>query len=179
VKQRWLWFGLAVALFTAIGTTLVYMAEPVPDPNTTRVDGPVVGDAILNTTLPGLDDKPQSIGQWRGKVLVVNFWAAWCPPCRDEIPDFIHLQEQYRAQGVQFVGIAVDDKAPVVAYVREMGINYPILISLDAMDLARRAGNNKNALPYTLLINRSGQVISAQFGALAPGKLEKQLQSML
>jgi thiol-disulfide isomerase/thioredoxin len=179
LSRRWLWAGLVVVVFGVIGTTLVYMAEPVPDPNSAQVDAVAVGDAVLNATLPGLDDTPQTIGQWRGKVLVVNFWAAWCPPCREEIPDFIRLQEQYRAQGVQFVGIAVDDKAPVVAYAKEMAINYPILISLDAMDLARRAGNNKNALPYTLLIDRSGHVISAQFGAVAPGKLEKQLKSML
>jgi thiol-disulfide isomerase/thioredoxin len=155
------------------------MAEPVPDEKTVQVDPDVVGAAVMGTTLPGLDDAPQAMSQWRGKVIVVNFWATWCPPCREEIPDFIRLQEQYRAQGVQFIGIAVEDKAPVVVYAREMGINYPVLVSFDAMDLARIAGNAKDVLPYTVLIDRSGRAISGHYGLVAPAKLEKQLQSLL
>jgi thiol-disulfide isomerase/thioredoxin len=81
--------------------------------------------ALLLSPMPDLDKRSQTLAQYRGKVLVVNFWATWCPPCREEIPHFIEMQHKLADKGVQFVGIALDDPTQVASYVREMNINYP------------------------------------------------------
>ena len=73
-------------------------------------DPEVDGRTLLAAKLMGIDDKLQPFEQWRGKVLVVNFWATWCTPCREEIPGFIKFQDSSRANGVQFVGVAIDQK---------------------------------------------------------------------
>lgn len=128
----------------------------------------------------GLDDQPQTLEQWRGKVLVVNFWATWCAPCREEIPGFIKFQDQFGARGVQFVGLAIDQKERVGPYARDIGINYPVLVGgLDTMDFARQTGNSRGVLPFTLVIDRSGKVVTTEIGVLRPEKLESLLKPLL
>ncbi|WP_333845312.1 TlpA family protein disulfide reductase [Pelomicrobium sp.] len=126
------------------------------------------GEALLEASFEDLNGKRVSLSQFRGQVLVVNFWATWCAPCREEIPEFIEVQAQLRERGVTFVGIAVDRKEPVTAFSRELGINYPILIgSLDALALAQRAGNRLQALPFTVILDRSGQAAKVHLGRLS------------
>lgn len=138
------------------------------------------GKLMLAARLPGLDGKPQSMDQWRGSVLVVNFWATWCTPCREEIPAFIKLQDQYRERGVVFVGIAVDQKDKVDSYAREFGINYPVLVGgLETMELARQAGNTKSVLPFTLVLDRNARAVSSDIGAIKPERLEATLKRLL
>src|SRR5687767_5345616 len=97
---------------------------------------------IAEVTLPDLDGVPQALAQWRGKVVVVNFWATWCAPCREEIPLLVKLQARHRDRGLQLVGIAIDRPDKVRPYAKEMGMNFPILIgNLEAVDLAKVLGN--------------------------------------
>ncbi len=129
-------------------------------------------DAMFNARLPDLAGVRQPIAQWRGKVLVVNFWATWCPPCRTEIPEFIQLQKQYDSQGLQFIGIALDEKAKIQSFVDEVGINYPILVGdLEAVALAQASGNRMGGLPYTIIIDQKGKVIATELGGLSKEKL--------
>ncbi|MDR3391465.1 MAG: TlpA disulfide reductase family protein [Sulfuriferula sp.] len=129
-------------------------------------------DPIFNTRLPDLAGVSQPIAQWRGKVLVINFWATWCPPCRQEIPEFIQLQKQYGAQGLQFIGIALDEKAKIQSYVDEAGINYPVLVGdLEAVALSQTSGNRLGGLPYTVIIDRNGKIIATEVGGLTGPKL--------
>jgi thiol-disulfide isomerase/thioredoxin len=103
-------------------------------------------------SLPDLDGKEQALGQWKGKVLIVNFWATWCVPCREEMPEFVKLQKEFGDRGVQFVGIAVDDPAKVRQFAAELGLNYPALIGgYGAIELSKSLGNRVGALPYTLV----------------------------
>lgn len=135
---------------------------------------------MLAAQLPGLDGKRQSMTQWRGRVLVVNFWATWCAPCREEIPTFIKLQDQYRERGVVFVGIAVDQKDKVDSYAREFGINYPVLIGgLESMELAHQVGDTKSVLPFTLVLDRNGRAVSSEIGAIKSERLEATLGRLL
>ena len=146
-----------------------------------RAPDPVAaGQMVMAARLMGLDDRLQPVEQWRGKVLVINFWATWCAPCREEIPVFIKFQDQYQARGVQFVGIAIDQKERVAPYARDIGINYPVLVGgIETMDFARQVGNRAGVLPFTLVIDRSGTVVTSVAGVLKPEKLENLLQPLL
>jgi thiol-disulfide isomerase/thioredoxin len=130
------------------------------------------GPALLGITLPDLDGKPQTLSQWKGKVLVVNFWATWCEPCKKEIPDFVKVQAKYGTKGVQFVGVSIDELGKVKSFARELGINYPLLIgSYDTVEISKEAGNPVSALPFTAVLDRSGKVVSAKLGDLDEAKL--------
>jgi len=141
---------------------------------------PEAARLILGVTLDDLDGKGQPLSQWRGKVLVVNFWATWCPPCLEEIPAFVQLQSKYGAKGIQFVGIAVDDKPKVAEFSKRVGINYPILIGgLDAIELSRKSGNRLGGLPYTVIIDRNGNLANVESGKLTLAALEDRIKSLL
>ena len=149
----------------------------------TGADKAPAGDALaeLRTTgFPDLEKRPQTIDQWQGKVLVVNFWATWCAPCREEIPLFVKLQDKYRNRGLQFVGIAVDQPEKVKPYAAELGMNFPVLLgSVDTIELTRKLGNRAGVLPYTLVIDRTGKVVSSEIGVAREAKLEPLLVSLL
>ncbi len=129
---------------------------------------------------PDLDGRQRLSTEWREQVLVLNFWATWCPPCRKETPMFVDLQTQYQADQVQFVGIAVDDPEQVRAFADTYSINYPVLLGdLTAMTLARELGNRFEALPYTLVAAPGGSIVFRQQGEVHRATLEPVLQQIL
>lgn len=121
-------------------------------------------------SLPDLSGQRHAMVDWKDRVLMVNFWASWCEPCRREIPAFIALQEQYRADGLQVVGVALDDAAEIARFLQAAGIdsNYPQLLAPgeDGIDLAIAWGNAVGVLPYTVFVDRSGHVVHAHYGEL-------------
>ena len=140
-----------------------------PDPGAAN---PAAVRALLASPLPDLNGRKQALESWRGRVLVLNFWATWCAPCREEIPEFVRMQERYGPQGLQFVGIAIDVPDQVSAFAREFGINYPLLVGgLETLALMREAGNRAGVLPYTLVLDRQGNVVSRHPGGLNEAKL--------
>ena len=142
-------------------------------------DAAADGRTLLAAKLMGIDDQVQPFEQWRGKVLVVNFWATWCTPCREEIPGFIKFQDSHRADGVQFVGVAIDQKQRVEPYARDMGINYPLLVGgAETLEFARQLGNHHGVLPFTLVVDRAGKVRAREIGILRPEKLETLLKPL-
>jgi len=135
---------------------------------------------LLEASLPDPAGQVQRLAQWQGKVVVFNFWATWCAPCREEIPALIQVQKQLAPKGVQVVGIAIDQPDKVRTYAAEMGINYPIVVGeLEAMDLARAAGNEVGGLPFTLVVDRAGNAAGTVTGRVTADKLFSLLQPLL
>lgn len=137
-------------------------------------------EALMAARLVDLDGRQQPLEQWRGKVLVVNFWATWCAPCREEIPAFIRLQDKYRSRGLQFVGIAIDRREKVQEFAREFGMNYPVLLGgIDTVEISRQAGNRIGVLPFTLVLDRSGQIVGRELGEAKEAKLDALIRPLL
>ncbi|WP_426992824.1 TlpA family protein disulfide reductase [Methylomonas sp. CM2] len=131
-------------------------------------------------TLPDLDDKPQALSQWRGDIVIVNFWATWCPPCLKEMPEFVKIQQEFGGRGVRFVGVAIEDKAPVLEYLQRRPVNYPILIGGDnGIALAHQLGNVINTVPFTVIIDRQGRIVHRQLGELTRTQALEVLEGML
>ncbi|MFZ5573981.1 MAG: TlpA family protein disulfide reductase [Pseudomonadota bacterium] len=126
---------------------------------------------------PDVTGQPQAMNQWRGRVVVLNFWASWCAPCREEMPDFAGLRDEYHAKGVEFVGIAIDSPGRVASFLRDYPVSYPILIGEGAAtNLAERLGNPSGALPYTIVLDRDGRVVMHHLGRLHRGALDAVLR---
>lgn len=117
--------------------------------------------------LPDVNGVEHDIREWDGQVLVINFWATWCPPCLKEIPEFIELQKELGERGLQFIGVAIDEPDKVKAFIEEYGINYPILVSEEKGTLiAANYGNDLEVVPYTAFVNRAGQIVHTHSGAM-------------
>ena len=170
-RRGWLVGGIALAALALGAGTAWYHSRP-----TATTDGA----AILGLVLPDADDRQQAMAQWRGKVLVVNFWATWCAPCREEMPQFVRMQSRDAGKGVQFVGIAVDDAAKVRDFAREIGLNYPSLIGgFGAIELSKSLGNQLSALPFTVVLDRDGRVALSHLGPLKSADLDHLLGRLL
>lgn len=135
---------------------------------------------MLALTLPDAAGHDVSLAQWRGELLIVNFWATWCGPCREEMPEFVRLQAEFGAKGLQFVGIAVDDADKVRQFATEIGLNYPALIGgYGAMELSRTVGNRVMALPFTVIVDRSGGIAHTQLGPINSGQLRGIIRQLI
>lgn len=131
-------------------------------------------------SLPDLNDTLRNSHEWDGKVVILNFWATWCPPCISETPMFVEMQEQYGAAGLQFVGIAIDSKDKVQDFVDTYGVNYPTLIGEDeAIAIAKAYGNRYGALPYTVVIDRRGQINFTRRGEMTREMVENAISHLL
>ena len=136
--------------------------------------------ALFSLSLPDISGQQQSLSQWRGKVVVVNFWATWCAPCREEMPEFVRAQREFGPRGLQFVGIAVDEPDKVAQFAKELELNYPALMGgYGAVELSKTLGNQLGALPFTVVIDRTGTVARTQLGPFTAGKLRATIGNLL
>lgn len=130
--------------------------------------------------LPDLDGNKQSLSQWQGKVLLVNFWATWCPPCREEIPVFLSLRKKFSSDGFEVVGISIDDANKVKQYRRSMQIDYPLLDGEQSgMPLMVSLGNPTGGLPFSVLYDRKGDVVQIKTGAYGHQELQDLIEKLL
>jgi thiol-disulfide isomerase/thioredoxin len=112
------------------------------------------------------------------KVVVLNFWATWCPPCREETPLFVELQDTY-GEDVQFIGIAIDDEEPVRDFADSFDVNYPILLGdIDAVGMSRSLGNRYEGLPFTVIAAPGGKIVKRHTGGLEREDLEPVLREL-
>jgi thiol-disulfide isomerase/thioredoxin len=129
-------------------------------------------------TLQSLDGKSMRLSDLRGKAVLLNFWATWCGPCKVEMPWFVELQKQYGAQGLQIVGVAMDDasKEDIAKFAKDMGVNYPILIGKESV------GDEYGgvvALPETFFIGRDGKVVDKIIGLKGKAEIEDTIKKAL
>ncbi|MFN0313744.1 MAG: TlpA disulfide reductase family protein [Burkholderiales bacterium] len=174
------WQALLIAAVAAAALSAGYFVRQGSETAAVKVPGQDSSAAVTSTRLPDIHGKQTRISDWKGKVVVVNFWATWCAPCREEIPALVRTQQKLGPKGLQVVGIALDDLARVKPFSVEMGVNYPLLIAgIDGLELVRLAGNEAGALPFTVFIDRSGRIVKAELGGVNEAKLEKLLLPLL
>ncbi|MHB9119253.1 MAG: TlpA family protein disulfide reductase [Burkholderiales bacterium] len=171
--------GASLAFALAAALTLGGCSRQEPAAPVAASAKPAIPD-IFAASFPDLDGKMQPMRQWQGKVVVLNFWASWCPPCRQEIPGFIALQDKYRERGLAFIGLAIDQKQNAQAFADEIGINYPVLLGdTRGVDLSSALGNRLGGLPFTVVFDRQGQVAATELGGVTPAALEKIVKPLL
>jgi peroxiredoxin len=121
----------------------------------------------------------QHLSQWKNKTLIVNFWATWCAPCVQEMPELSSLQSEIASRNIQIIGIGIDSAGNIAEFSTKYKITYPLYVGgLDASELSRQLGNQAGGLPFTLLVDREGRVKKTYLGRLKIGELRKDLASL-
>lgn len=162
--------ALAAGIYTGLGRS-----KEQPSASA-RIDSAQI-ERLYASRWRNAEGDEQAFEHWRGKTLVLNFWATWCPPCRDEMPGFSRLQDKYGAKGVQFVGIALDTAENVRAFSVNAPVSYPLLIGESAgTEFARKLGNPRLALPYTLVVSPDQSVRLARLGGISERELDDLLR---
>jgi thiol-disulfide isomerase/thioredoxin len=169
-------YAVVGAIAIAAGASLWLVSRP-GGPATAPAQ--VSPSALFAATFADTAGAPGSLGRYQGKIVVLNFWATWCAPCRDEMPAFTRLQGRWAGRGVQFVGISNEEAGRVERFGHDLGINYPLWVGGDEVgELARRLGNRLGALPFTVLIDRQGNVLESRVGPYSEALLESRLSRM-
>ncbi|VAW96744.1 Cytochrome c-type biogenesis protein ResA [hydrothermal vent metagenome] len=160
-------YGKSTAVFVVIAGVLalgagiglsIYLNQSSTSTQTATIKSTsLIGKQRPDFSMGDVEGEKRSISEFDGKVLIVNFWATWCPPCRREIPALIALQEKYKDKGFTIVGVALDSQQAAIDFVDPMGINYPILVGeTDGIAISQAYGNELTVLPYTVVIDRKG-----------------------
>jgi thiol-disulfide isomerase/thioredoxin len=180
-KEVMLYTAIAI-LFGGIGAYVALKKHPAPVP----VAAPVVAAAPATPTAAlfaqSMNDASganHSLARWQGKPLVVNFWAPWCAPCVQEMPELDQLATASAAQGINVIGIGIDSPSNIAEFAGKLKISYPLYVAgMGGTDLARQFGNNAGGLPYTVLIGADGKVIKTYLGKLKFDELKADLAQL-
>ena len=150
---------------------------------TNKVEAPAAvttsaNTSVFNASFPDLNGKQQPLKQWQGKVIVLNFWATWCPPCREEMPELSAMQQQYK--DIVIVGLSTDDLEKTKEFIKTAPVSYPILAGdMEAMSFSETLGDDRGILPYTVIIDTKGAVVKTFFGRINQQILEETLIPLL
>lgn len=149
-------------LIFALFSTLTIAADEMPS-----------SAPLFAATLSDLDDKPVALERYKGKPLIVNFWARWCGPCRAEIPELIAIRNAHKGK-LEVLGIGIEDKVePVREFAKAYEMDYPIFLAKEkGIPLMQALGNTKGGLPFTVFIDRNGQVVQTKLGLIKPADLD-------
>lgn len=173
MKKNRILFGGVAALFAVAGAFIGSQQTE------SRAAGSPTVSVLLTQTLPDASGKPQNLGQWKNKPLVVNFWATWCTPCVEEMPELSALQGELGPQKVQILGIGIDSAANISQFASKYQIRYPLYVAgMGGSELSRQLGNQAGGLPFTVLVGRDGQVKRTYLGRLKMNELRKDLAAL-
>jgi thiol-disulfide isomerase/thioredoxin len=137
-------------------------------------------DSLPDFRLPDLEGREIASAEWAGKVLVINYWASWCPPCVREMPTLIRAQQAHDPGHFRVVGIAIDEQDAVEHFLVDHPVNYAILMgNPDAVEMSRRLGNRMQGVPFTVIFDRGGRRVFSQVGEVSAATLDAQLAPLL
>lgn len=140
----------------------------------------IATDALFTTPFINTEGRAQNLKQYQGKIIVLNFWATWCPPCREEMPELAQLHQKYQHKNLVVLGLAVDELNLVQEFLQSSPVSYPIFVAdSPETDLSGQLGNNKSVLPYTVIINTDGKVVNTYFGRITKSLLETAINPLL
>lgn len=170
-KQTW-WVAAAVAsIALATGLSLA-----VRHYSTTGAG--MSAEAFFARTFNDLDGQPVEMARWKDRIVVVNFWATWCPPCVEEMPDLQRAHDEYADRGVTVVGLGIDSPAALQRFRDQHGLSLPLFAAGAAgSELGRTLGNPSGALPYTILVDRNGRIVRSHLGQIQPAELRRWLDA--
>jgi thiol-disulfide isomerase/thioredoxin len=163
--------AVVIALMLVIGLRLARRRQTSAMPQ-------LKSDIAPDFALQSLDGKTVHLSDFRGKAVLLNFWATWCGPCKIEMPWFVELQKEYASEGLQIVGIAMDDASPkeIADFAKEMGVNYPVLIGKEAVG---DEYGGVQFLPESFYIDRNGKVLDKAFGLKGRGEIEDDIKKIV
>ncbi|MGB0955862.1 MAG: TlpA family protein disulfide reductase [Panacagrimonas sp.] len=131
-------------------------------------------------SMPGLDGETLHLSDYRGKLVLINFWASWCTPCLAEVPLLVDMQSRYGAQGLQIIGPALDQAEPIRKMRDRLGISYPIAVGEPMVGDAMTAlGDTLGALPFSVLISQHGDILMRKYGEFKPRELQTLIEKHL
>jgi len=137
-------------------------------------------ETLFAASFPDENGQPQDLEQYAGKVVVLNFWASWCEPCREEMPELSQLHTEYKDRNLVVLGMAIEDAAAVKDFLKETKVSYPLFAAdMQGMEIASNLGNNKGVLPFTVIIKADGTVAKTYFGRVTKPLLEQTLKTLI
>jgi thiol-disulfide isomerase/thioredoxin len=162
-----------VAALAGLAGTALWLGEKSAVPR--AAPAAISPTALYASSFVAGDGAPRALGQYQGKVLVLNFWATWCAPCRAEMPAFSRVHERWKDRGVQFIGLSNEEAAVVARFTLDVPVSYPLWTGADVDSLSRRLGNHVGILPHTAIIDRTGTVLESKLGPFTEAQLEERL----
>lgn len=171
-------YRLLIAAILALIST-VYLAKQLGFMAPTATSSAQASN-VLDARFNALNGSEVSLNAWHNKIIVLNFWATWCPPCREEMPELSKMQDQYKNQNVVIIGLSTEDLDATKSFIAANPVSYPVLAGdMQAMNLAESLGNNQSILPYTVVIDEKGQIVKTFFGRINQALLEKTISPLL
>lgn len=183
--------SVVIVLVVAIAAAGGYFAQralternsltPATEPATVRPEAPgqvsqqppapTVPETLPDVTLPDRNGTPRSLVSWKGQPLIINFWATWCGPCREEIPLLNTLRRERAADKLEVIGIAIDEQQAVLKFAKEIGIEYPVLMGeQEGYEAAEKFGVGSLVLPFSVFVDGQGRIVTLKVGELHPAQ---------
>lgn len=183
-KKNLMAYAAIALMFGAMGV-VVALNQRAPAPPLHTTVGPegagarAAVDALYAQHLPDVKGVTQALAQWKGKAMLVNFWAPWCAPCVEEMPELSALQLESTGKKIQIIGIGIDSAKNIAQFETSFKIAYPLYVAgMNGTELARQFGNTAGGLPYTVLIGADGQVKKTYLGRLKFAQLRADLAAL-
>lgn len=169
------WFG-SRASTRSDAERLITAATQPPAPAETMTPAPDAVQTLFATALDDLAGKAVKLDRYKGKTLIVNFWASWCPPCIAEMPELSRFYQEHGSKNIQMIGIAIDNPTSVRNFLKTHAVSYPVYLGgMGGTDLSAKLGDNQGGLPFTVIITPDGRITYQKLGQTSYTELQKHI----